>query len=289
MTQFQSPPPVQYTTIPPAPPRPPLSGLAIGALVCSLLFFIPFLAPTLGLVLGIIAVIVIATSQGRQRGMGMAVAAIVIAIPMFVGHVYATKWVLRKGVDALEGVMAEFAVPVERFIVAVEAGDFDVARGECTKATAAVLSDDVLAALKKRLAADLGTFEKARFDWTLTAINRGITPTAGAIQPTPGQAPNPQQFQNMPMEIPIKLDFSGGTLHGLAVLMFEASATNQTSGGMKLHELKLVDASGLWTIPAASATTPPASPASTQTGQSDDTLKQADDSPDAEADQDEPE
>ncbi len=249
----QAPGHMPFSSAPPPPPAPPRSGLAIGALVCSLLFFIPFLAPALGLILGIIAAIIIASSRGRQRGMGMAIAAIAISIPMLVGHTYATIWAVKRAAVALEDMVAEMTLPAERFLFAVEAGDFDAARDECTSATASQLSDEEMEKLQKRIATDLGAFEKLRFDLSMTAYQRGMTPTAGRTQYNPNQPPTPQQAQNTPAEMPVKAVFANRTLYGLAVLAFDASAGPDGSGDIKLVEIKLVDGNGRWTIPAGGA------------------------------------
>jgi hypothetical protein len=54
------------------------SGLAIAALVCSLLFWLYLLPAVLAIVFGFVARAQIRRSGGRQRGNGMALAGIVI-------------------------------------------------------------------------------------------------------------------------------------------------------------------------------------------------------------------
>lgn len=73
-------------TAEPAPHTPPkTSGMAIAALVLSLLFCVPF-APLIGLILGIVALTKINKSRGALTGMGLAIAAIGIsAVTMVVG------------------------------------------------------------------------------------------------------------------------------------------------------------------------------------------------------------
>lgn len=83
-------------TAEPAPnTAPKTSGLAIAALVLSLLFCIP-LAPLIGLVLGIVALMQIDKSKGALTGKGMAIGAIVVS--------------LFTGVVAI-GMMAAIAIP----------------------------------------------------------------------------------------------------------------------------------------------------------------------------------
>jgi type II secretory pathway pseudopilin PulG len=67
-------------TAEPAPyTAPRTSGLAIAALVLSLLFCVP-MAPLLGLVLGIVALMQIDKSKGALTGKGMAIGAIVVSL-----------------------------------------------------------------------------------------------------------------------------------------------------------------------------------------------------------------
>lgn len=82
-------------TAEPAPHTTKTSGLAIAALVLSLLFCIP-LAPLIGLVLGIVALMQIDKSKGALTGKGMAIGAIVVS--------------LFTGVAAI-GMMAAIAIP----------------------------------------------------------------------------------------------------------------------------------------------------------------------------------
>ena len=69
------------------------SGLAIAALVCSLIFCCP-VTTVLGVLLGIGAAISIASSPAR-KGMGLAITAIVLGGLFTVGQVAIGKWVLE--------------------------------------------------------------------------------------------------------------------------------------------------------------------------------------------------
>jgi len=60
-----------------APLTPRTSGLAVASLVCALFFFVP-LAPLVGLILGIIAIVKISGSKGAMKGFGLAAAGVAI-------------------------------------------------------------------------------------------------------------------------------------------------------------------------------------------------------------------
>ncbi|UCG17756.1 MAG: hypothetical protein JSV19_06940 [Phycisphaerales bacterium] len=75
---------------PTAPPEsygpPPMSKAAVTGFVSSLVFCVPGLSPLLGLIFGIVGIA--ATSGGRRRGRGLAIAAIPIALVVGAGHCY---------------------------------------------------------------------------------------------------------------------------------------------------------------------------------------------------------
>jgi len=49
----------------------------VASLVLALLFFVP-LAPLVGLILGIIAIVKISASKGAMKGLGLAIAGVVV-------------------------------------------------------------------------------------------------------------------------------------------------------------------------------------------------------------------
>lgn len=95
MTRFQpptdageasSPDPSQSTAPPEFYGPPPMSKAAVTGFVSSLVFCVPGLSPLLGLIFGIVGIA--ATSRGRRRGRGLAIAAIPIALVVGAGHCY---------------------------------------------------------------------------------------------------------------------------------------------------------------------------------------------------------
>lgn len=81
-----SPDPSQSTAPPELYGPPPMSKAAVTGFVSSLVFCVPGLSPLLGLIFGIVGIA--ATSGGRRRGRGLAIAAIPIALVVGVGHCY---------------------------------------------------------------------------------------------------------------------------------------------------------------------------------------------------------
>lgn len=80
MTQFENP----YSD--PAGGKPKTSGLAVTSLVCGLICCIPLLTPLLAILFGLLAVL---TIQGNplKKGMGLAVAGIVLGLAVTAGQV----------------------------------------------------------------------------------------------------------------------------------------------------------------------------------------------------------
>lgn len=121
------------------PPR--MSGLAIAALVCALLFCIPILPP-IGVVLGLIAVV---TMVGKEhlRGRGMAIAAIVIGLIFSIAW-GVTGWFfysVGKQIEAMpgeamtSGAGGDFAAFRDRFTRGGEGADDAAAQAFFAEAT----------------------------------------------------------------------------------------------------------------------------------------------------------
>lgn len=117
----QAPPP-QYdqpmATYPAAPAGKPSKAMAIVALILALLVCVPFLTAVIALVLGVI--VLVRSTDAVNRGKGLAVAAIVIAVLAIVG--WAAFIAAIKG-GVFEDVFDDF-LPVE-----------NLSTGECITAT----------------------------------------------------------------------------------------------------------------------------------------------------------
>ena len=102
MTQFENP----YADAGSEPPK--TSGLAITALVFSLIGIIPclgLLTAPIGVILGVIAMIAIGSNPAR-KGMGLAVAALIIGLVLAGGQGAGTYWIYGRGKAAIQAMMS---------------------------------------------------------------------------------------------------------------------------------------------------------------------------------------
>lgn len=141
--------------------QPRMSGLAIAALVCALLFCIPFLPP-IGVILGLIAVV---TMVGKDyiRGRGMAIAAIVIGLIFSIAWGI-TGWFfysISQQIEAMPGVA----------LTSGSGGDFATFREQFT-GDGASADDATVEAFFNEATGRYGAFRSM-------SIDRGGSPPAG--------------------------------------------------------------------------------------------------------------
>ena len=228
MTQFTPYPPQTPVGQPPMSPYSPqprrLSALAVLSLVFGLLFCIPLVAPVLGLAFGVIALVLIAGSQGRVRGQGLAIAGVVISVLVLCVHVIGGLALYR-----FANIPAEL---VDSFL-------YDVA------------NDDQLAVLQRRLADNHGSLESVSTDFSGQAFTRGISPPTGgwnqyqAWQTDWTKGATPDVAPAGP--IPIKLQFSRETVYG--VMMMAVEPNSPTVPPLFVHSFTLIGDEGPWTFP----------------------------------------
>ena len=103
MSQFNTDFPEIPNRQPPMYPLPTetqrTSALAILSLVFGLLFCIPFAAPALGVLFGIIALVLIARSNGTLRGQGLAIAGLIVSGVVLCAHVAITVIIVAQFLD----------------------------------------------------------------------------------------------------------------------------------------------------------------------------------------------
>lgn len=195
--------------LPSEPPR--TSVLAIVALVLSLICFIPGLS-TIGSVLGVFAIILIAKSAGRVKGTGIAVAAILVGLLFSM-----LQLGLALGVNAAMREYARFGQPVAH----IEAGESTQLRGLLTKDTAAALTDADIEAFRQAYTQDAGAFQD---------VPSGILPVFEAFT----QIGDPNQTmnqQNVPYQNPIPVP--GRFANGYR-LLWVAVAQNERASSVPL-------------------------------------------------------
>ncbi len=146
MTQFPSQPAYPQYNVPPPPPIAPWSGSAIAGFILSF-FGCSIIGGILGLILGIVGIF--DCKGGRRRGMGLAIAAIPVALisSAFTGLVVFMFIAIGKEMIA----MGESVIP------AVQSADKMEAAGVIRQFTTADFNDEVS---KEALAAWLSKLEE---------------------------------------------------------------------------------------------------------------------------------
>ena len=171
MSQFTPPPPLTlppepgYTGHDPSRPRP-MSSAAAGGFVCSLILCVPLLTQLLGGVLGIVGIA--RTSGGRQRGRGLAIAAVGISV---VGLVL---WI-GAGLFGLWGwEIMHTGVPFEELLRDDSPANITQLRDECFSARLALAVDEqAWADYVQQVRDEYGTLQSATFD------SKPVTTTPG--------------------------------------------------------------------------------------------------------------
>lgn len=213
MTQMTPPPPPEHATAQ-AQPQPSgptsTSKLAIVALICSLLICIPVIAPALGLLLGILAIVLISKSNGRKSGKGLAITASVLSVVVMAVHV--GLWLLFVGMMS-----TLFGSPVKTFVHNLQKDDFAAARQSLTPEASAAISDAELESFQKWLNDNCGTLVDVKWDWLSHAYSMGIeTPANARTGMMPGTTTLPS---NLPPDFPgMKFVFDSGTYYGVVTV-----------------------------------------------------------------------
>jgi hypothetical protein len=212
MTQFQDP----YGDAAQGPAK--TSGLAIGALVCSLIFFCP-VTTVLGPILGLIALATIGTNPAR-KGKGLAVVAILLGVLLTVGWIY--------GGYKIYGVGKLFYETVETgprdALTAGFAGDFDGFKN-AFYGPGAQASDAEAQAFIDELRGRYGEFVGSRMDESRMQ--------GRSTQPQPGEAQMP---------FPYLLEFTNETVEAEVEIVFaDPQAQPQTIGEAFINKLGYIE------------------------------------------------
>lgn len=254
-------------TFDPALEPPRTSVLAIVALVLSLICFIPGFG-ALGVLLGVIAIVMIAGSQGRLSGNGLAVSAIVL------GLIISVVWIgVGIGVNqAIVAVKTQLVAPVNQALVALGQGDVKAIRGLLSPNANARFSDDQIEAFRAASQAEFGAFRSIP-----DGIFAGIQSYAKfgqqmqKYQAQPGQAsdkiPIPAEFEKTPVLVVLQVDPPTGSpsSSGPAPLIPLKDITIEALGG-KAISLSDFATPAPGAPPAAAPTAPPAPNSAPATG-----------------------
>lgn len=133
------------------------SVLAISALILSILCFLPGFG-LLALLLGGAAILFISRSQGRLRGLGMAVAACVLGLVVSVVQLFVVVGAVGAA-NTASAALGPMLAPAQRALVAMEKKDFTNAKAEFSPTLVAAVTDERLAEFTTDYQQTLGNFK----------------------------------------------------------------------------------------------------------------------------------
>lgn len=131
------------------------SVLAIIALVCGLICFVPAL-PALGTILAIIALVLIAGSNGRLGGRGLAIAALILGL-VFSALQIGIAVAATKMMGAFSGFITK---PASDLVAAIDKQDYATARTLMITGAGDRVSDAEFEAFRSGYQGELGAFKK---------------------------------------------------------------------------------------------------------------------------------
>lgn len=223
---------------------PKTSALAVAGLVLAVPCCLPGLAQ-LGALLGVAGIFRIGLSGGRLRGMGMAVAAVVL------GLIGTTMWL--GGAAALSAGVAE-VTRLEAVVRELEAGDVPAVRTRLTPELSAAVTDGELLAWQSAVAAEWGVAQESkpgllayggRWSKAWAVASRAVQ----GMQPPSGGAPGQELAP-----VPLPMTFSNGS----TVVFVVMDARSGDVGTVVFSNLGAVmrDGSVLWLVDPAGADAP---------------------------------
>ncbi len=184
------------------------STLAISSLVCSLLCCIPVVHGTLGLILGVAALIRISASGGRLGGRGLAIAGIIISL--LITGVYVG------GAIGIARVWSSYVVAGYNVASAAHGGDVTLLRTKLSSNT--TYTDEQIKAFSTELNTKLGNLKpQPNSIWeSWDAFSRYITAVSKAGTQRGGGGPGPQNGQ------PVVFDYDNGP--AMLIMSFDPGA-----------------------------------------------------------------
>lgn len=235
------------------------SGLAIAALICSLIFCIPGLA-LIGLILGIIAIVVIGGSEGRVKGKGLATAAVIISL--IVGALWVGGIVI--GFRVSEGQRTQMQQPTYSAFTKLDAGDVSEFRALLAPNVKANITDAEILAFRDAYKEKVGTFQGEPQDFKSIMAMASVLKDGSLIiklQQTAsvkGVMPLPAAFSKLPGTIVIASDtIKSGMDYALATPTFVGTVVDIAVATPNQPAIFLSDFIGKKALPAPN-TKPPA-------------------------------
>lgn len=199
------------------PPR--TSILAVLSLICGIVC-IPGLG-VLAVLFAVGALVGIGGSAGRKKGKGLAITGLLLGLVASVGWGL-TAW----GFSAMMKIMKNAGVAVvDRTFAAVEAGDWDGARGELSPGAATLATDEVLADFRSRYQDAVGTYSGSPQGGWMEFFQ-----AYGEIQPAmQSYSQRHGGFQNA---FPMPIRFDSGSALVIAVIDQRGGATQMPVGNI---------------------------------------------------------
>lgn len=216
------------------------SIMAIVSLVCSLICLVPGLS-IIGVVLGIIALLMIASSNGKLAGRGLAIAGLIVGL--IVSAIWIT--ILIGAMQVSKAMTGEFTVPLSQLMTDIDSRDFAKARKSLTPAAAAAVTDEDFTRFADAYSAELGKFQ------------RGPKGFMDMIQSYGSLGQQMQQFQGSQNVIP----FPGTFDNGMSVIAFQVDQRGGPGANIKIpisNIMIIMPSGGKTTLydPQASSTSP---------------------------------
>lgn len=229
MTQFQAEPVADLA------PESRTSALAVASLVLSIICCIPGLG-AIGALIGVGGVVSISRSNGRLKGMGLAVAGVVI------GLLATLAWVIGGLIFVTAfGQVAKFAAP----FAAIEAGDRTTLNSWLSPSAQSALTDDQVDAFRQAYQTDFGSYVGVPH----SLIDLGsMYASLGQHIPVAQQDAKKNGYTN---PIPLPAEFASGS----TILIYAADATATGPTNFPAAEnigFVAADGSLVWLIPPTS-------------------------------------
>ncbi|HPF37061.1 MAG TPA: hypothetical protein P5081_19630 [Phycisphaerae bacterium] len=211
MTQFPSHPPAPDSDASTTDDTGPASTskLAIAALVFSLLVCIPYAAPLIGAILAAVALISIAGANGRLRGRGITITALVLSLIVLAVDIGGMLYVVHR-------TRVMLVSTVRGFIERLEADDLEGARARMTQSVSDAVSDDELREFEAWIKENCGTLENTKLD------DQGRAYSMGLEKPRNSEANNPPK-NAMVNEPALEFVFDKGVFFGAPSMTIDTS------------------------------------------------------------------
>jgi hypothetical protein len=209
------------------------SIMAIASLMCSLLCFLPGFS-IIGVLLGVVAVMLIANSNGKLVGRGMAIAGIII------GLIVSAIWI-SIAVGAIrfaQATTSQFTKPVNTMMESIEKRDYATARTYLTTAASNRVTDADFDRFWNAYQAEVGAYKNGPMSFAeIISSYQQLGPQMKAMQNTQGIVPYPGHYEKGWILVMLQLDQKGGTtISGFDMPISNVLVVGPTGNRITLYE-----------------------------------------------------